>query len=335
MAAHATQDNRNDLQHSSFFLTADEKHLSDTQLMHTIMDNSQDTIYFKDRSSVFLLNSKAHAQQFGVDDPRELIGRSDLDFYPENFVRGALHDEKEIMKTGTPIVGRVERWEKDDGTVVWFLASKYPLYDDFGNIVGTWGTSRNITELKMAEQELVRVNAQLAAANSKLKELAIIDELSGLYNRRNFYEILQKTLKAYARRRAGGADTSFCLIILDIDCFKSVNDTYGHLAGDSVIRHVAGLLAENTRTSDYCFRYGGDEFALILPDSRQAGGRELAERLRLRIEKNPYIYNDITIPVTASLGVACFTGDEEAKDLVREADAMLYESKHGGKNRVS
>lgn len=310
------------------------RHLTDRQLVRTIMDNSSDTIYFKDIHSAFILNSKAHAMQFGVECPEQLIGKNDADFYPPYFANRALEDEQEIMRTGKPILGRIERLEKEDGEVVWFSASKYPLYDDNGVIAGTWGTSRDITALKQAEQELERVNGQLAAANAKLKELAIIDELSGLYNRRHFYDILQKTVKSYARLKEKGRVSYFCLLLVDIDVFKRINDTYGHLAGDAMIRNVAKFLVEHTRSSDYAFRYGGDEFALLLPDCDLAGGHLLADRLREALQKKVFTYAGIELRLTISVGVACCDGSEDAKDVVHDADTMLYQSKNNGRNCV-
>ncbi len=310
------------------------RHLTDRQLVRTIMDNSSDTIYFKDMNSAFILNSKAHAMQFGVECPELLIGKSDADFYPPYFANKALEDEQEIMRTGKPILGRIERLEKENGEVVWFSASKYPLYDDNGLIAGTWGTSRDITALKQAEQELERVNSQLAAANTKLKELAIIDELSGLYNRRHFYEILQKTVKSYARLKEKGRLSYFCLLLVDIDVFKRINDTYGHLAGDAMIRNVARFLTDHTRSSDYAFRYGGDEFALLLPDCDLAGGHLLADRLRESLQKKVFSYAGIELHLTISVGVACCDGTGDAKDVVHDADTMLYQSKNNGRNCV-
>ncbi len=309
--------------------------LSDAQLIRTIMDNSQDLIYFKDQNSIFRLNSKAHAMNFGIDDPMQICGKSDADFYPESFAKQARADELKIMSSGRPIIGRIEKWERQDGSVTWFSASKYPLYDDNGNIVGTWGTTRNITALKQAEKQLEKVNAQLELANAKLKELAIIDELSGLYNRRNFYDILQKMVQTYSRRKNLGMYSSFCLILIDVDRFKSINDNYGHLVGDAVIRYVATFLTDNIRASDYTFRYGGDEYALILLDSELKGGRDLGDRLRVMLENSPFRQGDLEIPITISAGVTVYEPGKDAKTMVREADQRLYFSKNSGRNCIT
>jgi len=308
--------------------------LSDAQLIRTIMNNSSDTIYFKDSHSRFIMNSKAHAVQFGFSDSPELAGKSDADFYPAVFAEKAIRDEQEIMRTGRPMIGIVEKWDRPDGTSTWFSASKYPLFNDLGQVVGTWGTSRDITDLKSAEHELERVNARLEQANAKLLELAVIDELSGLSNRRNFDEILWKTFNIYLRLRERRLPANFCLLILDIDNFKVINDTYGHVSGDTAIKYVANLLTAHARTSDYSFRYGGDEYAVILPDTNYTGAFELAERLRVIIETNPLLIRDTTLHMTVSIGISNFENHTEPEQMIVEADTNLYQCKNEGKNRV-
>lgn len=308
--------------------------LTESQLIQTIMNNSLDTIYFKDRESRFIFNSKAHVIQFGFEDPQALIGKTDFDFYPPEFAENARRDEQEIMRTGTPIVGRVERWEKDNGDVVWFSASKYPLYDEKGNIVGTWGTTRDISDLKAAEKELEHVNHEYELLNNKLKELSVVDELSGLYNRRHFYETLNKTMKIFFRVRGRGYSSTFSLVLMDIDDFKNINDTYGHLVGDMAIKHIADLIKNNTRLSDYVFRYGGDEFAIVLPDTDYPGSKELAGRLRKIVESDPLAYHGSTINLTISLGTSTYSDQIDAMEIVQEADMKLYEAKNAGKNQV-
>lgn len=308
--------------------------LTQTKIIETIMENSQDTIYFKDKDSRFLFNSRAHVVQFGFEDPRAMIGKSDFDVYPRDFAESARRDEEEIMRTGTPIIGRIERWVKDDGDVVWFSASKYPLYDDDDQILGTWGTTRDITDLKKTEKELELVNREYEALNNKLKELSVIDELSGLYNRRHFYDTLSKTMKIFSRVRGRGYASSFSLVLIDIDDFKFINDVYGHVFGDIAIRHVAQLLRSQTRLSDYVFRYGGDEYAIILPDTDCKGAKELGERLRKTIAVTPLTRDGKEITLKISLGTATFDEQVDAMDIVQQADQKLYEAKNNGKNQV-
>ena len=302
--------------------------LSDAVIIDTLLNNSQDTIYFKDLDSRFILNSSAHVTQFGVNNPIELVGKSDADFYPAVFAEQSRQDEIRIMKTGIPIINKLEQGMNAAGEIVSFSTSKYPLYDSKGSLIGTWGTSRDVTKLVMAEEELAKINV-------KLRTLSLVDELSGLYNQRHFYDSLDMTIKLFTRRRMGGLSAEFCLIIMDIDCFKKVNDTYGHVIGDAAIRYVAGLLLAHTRSIDTAFRYGGDEYALILQDTNLSAGHELAERLRRVVEQNPLIIDHRRINLTISLGVVGYNNETLPSLLVQKADSKLYQSKHDGRNRTS
>lgn len=301
--------------------------LSDSMIIDTLMNNSADTIYFKDLYSKFILNSRAHVLQFGVNDPSELIGKSDSDFYPEEFARQSRQDELLIIETGIPIINKMEQGMNAAGEVISFSTSKYPLYDKNNRIIGTWGTSRNMTKLVQAEEALAKVYA-------KLRTLTLIDDMTGLYNQRHFYDAMGMTLPLYSRRRMGGLTADFCLILLDIDHFKIVNDTFGHLAGDAAIRYIGGLIMAHTRSSDTAFRYGGDEYALLLQDTDLLAGRELAERLRSVVENSPFLINKSRINLTISLGVVCYCDEASSGELVSKADINLYQAKNQGRNRV-
>lgn len=302
--------------------------LSDAVIIDTLLNNSQDTIYFKDLDSRFLLNSRAHVTQFGANDPIELVGKSDADFYPNVFAEQYRQDELRIIKSGIPIINRLEQGMNTAGEIVSFSTSKYPLYDSQGVLIGTWGISRDITKLVLAEEELAKTNV-------KLRTQSLVDDLSGLYNQRYFYDSLEMTIKLFARKRMGGLSADFCLIILDIDCFKKVNDTYGHVIGDAAIRYVAGILLAHTRSTDTAFRYGGDEYALILQDTDLPAGHELAECIRKVVEQNPLIADHRRINLTISLGVVCYDNETSPSLLVQKSDLKLYQSKHNGKNRTS
>jgi len=301
--------------------------LPDWVIIDTLMNHSHDMIYFKDLDSKFILNNKAHADRFGVNDPRELFGKSDADFYPTAFAAELRVQELEIMTTGVPVVGYMEQAMNAAGTLRSLSSSKYPLYNNEGTLIGTWGFSRDMTKLVLAEQEL-------AKANAMLRELTLTDELTGLYNRRHFYNTLKSTIMMYSRRIVSGKPSNFCLLFFDVDLFKNVNDTYGHVVGDSALRYIAGLVLAHTRASDSAFRYGGDEYALILPDLDIDKGREMAERLCKILEENPLLMNDKSIPMTISVGVVAFDEIIDPSDMVKLVDAKLYQAKHEGRNRV-
>jgi diguanylate cyclase (GGDEF)-like protein/PAS domain S-box-containing protein len=299
--------------------------LSDTLILDTLLCQSQDTIYFKDVDSRFFLNNRTHVLQFGKNNPGELIGMSDADFYPKVYADMCRQDELLVMKTGIPLIDRIEQAVNSKGDVITFSTCKYPLYDQNGKIVGTWGISHDITKLVKTEEEIALVNAKLMA-------LTLIDELSGLYNQRHFYNLLKITIDQFTRKRIGGLKADFCLIYLDIDRFKQINDTYGHVTGDAVIRYVAGQLTAHTRSSDTAFRYGGDEYALILQDTDLPTGRKLGERLRRIIERNPLVMDGTEIPLTVSLGIIDYHDEKTAGELVQRADTKLYQAKSEGRN---
>ncbi|QKV17979.1 PleD family two-component system response regulator [Oricola thermophila] len=164
-------------------------------------------------------------------------------------------------------------------------------------------------------------------------ELAVIDGLTGLYNRR-YLETHLETLVARARSR----ERNLSLLITDIDRFKTVNDTYGHDAGDDVLREFARRLRDNVRGMDLACRYGGEEFVIVMPDTSAEVAADIGERLREQIERDAFLVANgaDSLPVTVSVGVATLSrdGDEDARALVKRADEALYEAKAAGRNRV-
>jgi diguanylate cyclase (GGDEF)-like protein/PAS domain S-box-containing protein len=302
-------------------------------VIKTIMENSEDTIYFKNLQSKFILNSKAHAIQFN-ETVRNMVGKDDYDYFPAEFARIAYEGEQEIIRTGKPVVGNIEKWDKKDGTTVWFSASKYPLYDLDGKIIGTWGTSRDITPLKLAERQLLSINLQLQEANQKLEGISIHDNLSGLFNQRHFYERLNIAKALESREKDQQSDGTFSIILLDVDHFKEINDSFGHNAGDDVIRFVSAKIKQSIRISDACFRHGGDEFSLLLPNTKLEAARFVSEKLRRTIQELDILLDERELHITVSMGVACSNETDLVERLVRIADERMYLSKNNGRNQV-
>lgn len=307
---------------------------SNEMILEIIRNYSNDTIYFKDSSSRFVWNSKAHAAQFGIDDPAEMVGKTDADYFPKEFAARARREELEIMDTGIPLISNVEKLENAEGAVSWYSASKYPVFDKSGHIIGTWGITRNITPLKTVEEELSRTN-------EKLKRLSQVDDLTGLFNRRYFYEMIEKTACQYDRRMHTGPKddpkNTFSLISLDVDFFKTINDEYGHNKGDDVLRLVAGILTSQCRKSDMVFRIGGDEFMMMLPDTPLKGAKTQAERVRSAFASSPIVLDDHSKPLrlTVSMGISCYSDCGSVVELIHVADDRLYTSKNLGRDRAT
>jgi two-component system cell cycle response regulator len=163
-------------------------------------------------------------------------------------------------------------------------------------------------------------------------ELAVTDQLTGLHNRR----YMEGQLNALAKRAAMGGDPVAALMI-DIDHFKKINDSFGHDVGDEVLREFAVRLASNVRAIDLPCRYGGEEFTVIMPDTRLADAERIAERIRLHVAGSPFRVagGSELLTVTISVGVAATIGDQDTPEtLLKRADSAVYEAKHAGRNRV-
>jgi diguanylate cyclase (GGDEF)-like protein len=173
----------------------------------------------------------------------------------------------------------------------------------------------------------------------KLRELAMTDELTGLFSRRYFFESLRQHVTRTAR--GGGAERALSCLMLDVDRFKAINDRYGHLTGDDVLRWVAEQVRSLLRGGDVAARFGGEEFVVLLPETPEAGAIRVAEKIREAIEHGRERPGPA---VTVSIGVATYEAPEQAgrsssesavaDALLRRVDAALYEAKRGGRNRV-
>jgi diguanylate cyclase (GGDEF)-like protein len=168
--------------------------------------------------------------------------------------------------------------------------------------------------------------------NALLYRLAVTDELTQLFTVRHFHTRIEEVVSKCERRRQ-----KFGLLMLDLDQFKTINDQWGHLAGDEVLRQVARLLVRTIRAVDSAYRYGGDELAILLPDRNLAAARGLAERVRQAVEGLEIpLEGGRKVAVTVSVGIAIYPDDgTSVQKLVAAADAAMYEAKRGGRNRVS
>lgn len=203
---------------------------------------------------------------------------------------------------------------------------------------------RKDAELREANAELlkeitIRKQTEIALRESEeaFRVLAITDSLTGLYNRRHFNQLALAEISRVVRHTR-----PLSVIMLDIDFFKRVNDTYGHTLGDTVLKMVARTAKETFRASDVLARYGGEEFVVLLPETPLAGAVNVAERLRRQIEATPTPTEKGPISVTVSLGVNDYLGEIEAKpherilaEFIGKADQALYASKNAGRNRVT
>jgi diguanylate cyclase (GGDEF)-like protein len=185
-------------------------------------------------------------------------------------------------------------------------------------------------ELITLQRELAKKNIELERLNAEVQRLVIMDELTHLYNRRGFFGIGYREIE-----RAKRFEKSISAIIFDIDHFKKVNDTYGHAIGDKVLEEVATRCSRQLRKVDSIGRYGGEEFAVLLPETNTASARIIAERLRHATSHEAISTEHGLLTVTISLGVAVLKDDTTTlEELLECADRALYKAKESGRNRV-
>jgi diguanylate cyclase (GGDEF)-like protein len=175
----------------------------------------------------------------------------------------------------------------------------------------------------------VAVVMENALLHRQMSERALTDGLTGLLNHRTFMEKLTEELNRLDR-----GPQPFSLLLLDIDHFKRVNDTYGHPVGDEALRTVAGIVKRSVRAIDYVARYGGEEFAVGLVGADGRGAEQMAERIRKTVEKTPVTAGRTTFSCTLSIGASTLRTGERKEGLIARADAALYHAKRTGRNRI-
>ncbi|MCW9033608.1 MAG: GGDEF domain-containing protein [Rhodospirillales bacterium] len=218
--------------------------------------------------------------------------------------------------------------------IFWYFLGFTPdiLIDVF--IMYTWSSGSIIAIILIVNDRLIlqsiRDRRDLTIAKEKAEILARTDSLSGMNNRRAFFDLGKTTLQTAIRY-----ERSFSLITLDIDHFKQINDSYGHAIGDIAIKEVANTIAKVIRTTDISGRIGGEEFAIILPETSLNSAHDLAERLRLSIEEIEIPLDNANLTFTASLGVVeLMTEFPTLNETLNRADTALYKAKEQGRNRV-
>ncbi len=186
-------------------------------------------------------------------------------------------------------------------------------------------------EISRQQAELVRTNDELMKANDELEEMTRIDPLTGLFNRRYLMEVLTSE---FERARRYGHHLS--LLMLDVDHFKQINDRYGHLCGDMVLKDIASLLKSSVRSTDVVARYGGEEMVVLLLETDNNRAVEVANKLRQLVASRQIGCDSVEIHVTVSIGVATwpYHGKSDFMELLEAADQAMYRAKEGGRNRV-
>ena len=284
--------------------------------MDNLLGTPEARVYFKDLHSRFLLVSAGCiATPTPGNAVEELIGKTDFDFYSEEHAAAAFEDEQQIIRTGEPMVGKLERETFHDRADAWVSTSKMPLRDKHGEIIGTFGITRDIT---------AQIKAEKALAYQVLH-----DPVTGLANRVALMDRLSQALATFERQPG-----RLAILFVDLDHFKEINDSFGHDAGDQVLAEVGRRLSLLSRNADTVARLGGDEFVVLcgaLRDDDDVG--LIADRIVQGIG-SPYVEEGRDLSITCSVGIVV-TSDPlaEPEQLIRDADGVMYEAKEAGRNR--
>jgi diguanylate cyclase (GGDEF)-like protein/PAS domain S-box-containing protein len=288
-------------------------------LSHIVMSTSE-AIYTLDTDNNVLTWNPGAERLYGYS-AEEMIGRSLELLYPDNREHRAWEEGMNRRRRLLSGESDFEEYEsvrrRKDGTLVQVAATTSTLRDHNGKIIGLVGSLRDITERR-------RTEAQLAYLSNH-------DPLTGLFNRARFEEEL-----AGVAVRARQHNYEAALLMLDLDNFKYVNETYGHKSGDELVSSIAGALRAELEPIDVLARFGGDEFGVVLINTDAERARELAERLLVAVREHRMTINGIEIRVTASIGMVPFDGvHASVEDVLADADRAMYQSKEKGRNRVT
>jgi diguanylate cyclase (GGDEF)-like protein/PAS domain S-box-containing protein len=293
--------------------TVDQRHRVDRDLLDAFMEHIPDNVFFKDRDSRFVRISRAMANYCGLADPADAVNETDSDIFSSDHADQALADEQEIIRTGQPKI-RIEKKETwPDGHETWVLTTKVPLKGKSGEIIGTMGIAHDITDRKRAELQV--------------RYLALHDSLTGLPNRLLLEDRLSQAIALAGRnqRRVG-------VLILDLNRFKNVNDSFGHYVGDRLLEAVTVRLKACLRDSDTVARLDGDQFAIGVP---MVTAIEDVERVAQKVQAalaEPFQIEGHELRISGSIGICQFPDNGENPDvLLQSADAAMYEAKKRGR----
>ncbi|WP_339899283.1 GGDEF domain-containing protein [uncultured Gilvimarinus sp.] len=291
-------------------------------------------VFILDRREHIVLVNTILSDRLGVDEKR-LLGRKAATLaWLADDAKNVLLPWSQALQSGEKVIGVRLTCAAPDGRACVFRVNAVPIFDNKGNSQGVIASFDDVSELEEKNSQLENMVAELASVqaaieekNRSLEHMAAHDPLTGCFNRRAMRAKLDQVFDTACVKRS-----PLCCIMLDIDHFKRINDTYGHTMGDDIIKMVADILHEQVRASDFVARFGGEEFCIILPDTEVEHAAQIAERCRATIEQSEHK----GVRVTSSFGLASLqVAMSGAGELVNRADEALYYSKQHGRNQAN
>ncbi len=286
-----------------------------SDLLRTVIDAVPAPIFFKDERGVYIGCNRAFEGYIGVS-PKEIVGKTVYDLAPKHLADVYQRADRELLDAGGQQIYEAQVKFKD-GSVhdIVFHKAVFPKGD--GTLGGVVGAMLDITERKSLE--------------TQLEKLATVDPLTGIYNRRSFMKLSAAELSRCRREHQ-----PLSLLVLDVDHFKSINDTYGHAAGDAVLVHMVRAMLVELRQHDIVARAGGEEFYVTLGNTDLGRAEQIAQRMCGALSTGGGVTQGAQrIEVTVSIGVAqCDPERDTVDSVLRRADLAMYEAKRRGRNRV-
>ena len=297
----------------------------ETALLRAVLDLNPAMIYAKDTEGRFTISNHSFQKRFGFASEDELRGKTTYDlclkmasaedkFSAEAIAEEVRRQDRQVMQSGQPLQNmEIQGFWRND-LERWFQTSKYPLPDAKGRTIGVLGLTHDITEHKQYENQIAYQ--------------ALHDMLTGLPNRRHLTNTLESAMAASRQRQS-----SLTMLFLDLDFFKSINDTHGHDFGDKCLIETSKRIVAVLSEKDFVARFGGNEFAILTNASLAEAAVKANTVMRAVSER--LVFDDVAVKIQTSIGIAQLNADHHSSaDLVRDADAAMYQAKERGRNRI-
>jgi len=294
-----------------------------------ITENSSDILVIADKNGCIKYCSRS-IERFTGYKPEDLIGKNAFDYlHPEEVKRASDDLSKAIVSKDSLLIPHSYRIIHKNGSEIYLDGLGRNLLNN-PDIAGVVMNVRDVTDKIKAEAQKKAALEALQKSEQRYQELSIIDELTQLYNSRHFYDQLKKEID-----RSNRYEHPLSLLLLDLDRFKNFNDAYGHLEGDNVLKRLGQAIKRCMRETDSAYRYGGEEFTIILPMTTSEEGMITAQRIQMELQKEAFepVSGQI-IYMTVSIGLSQYRPQEDIKAFVHRVDQLMYQAKKNGRNRI-